>query len=128
MFNVKIKKSHVFINLRSDVGRLPAKVPVPPTACAATTRTTSIISHQTLYAVHIAHIVHQCQHSYQLRPFILLPDHVLNLLGELPGDLILHLVHLPVHHLVTLVNHLAALVRHLANLVDQRTQQNGNHI
>ena len=29
MFNVKIKKSLVFINLRSDVGRLPAKVPVP---------------------------------------------------------------------------------------------------
>ena len=28
MFNVKIKKSLVFINLRSDVGRLPAKVPV----------------------------------------------------------------------------------------------------
>ena len=78
--------------------------------------------------MHIAHIVHQCQHSYQLRPFILLPEHVLDLLGELPGDLILRLVHLPVHHLVTLVNHLAALVRHLANLVDQRTQQNGNHI
>jgi len=55
-------------------------------------------------------------------------SHVLNLLGELPGDLILHLVYLPVHHLVTLVNHLAALVRHLANLVDQRTQHNGNHI
>ena len=78
--------------------------------------------------MHIAHIVHQCQHSCQLRPFILLPEHVLDLLGELPGDLILRLVHLPVHHLVTLVNHLAALVRHLANLVDQRTQQNGNHI
>ena len=75
------------------------------------------------------HIVHSylCQHSYQLRPFTLLPDHVLDLLSELPGDLILHLV-LPVHHLVTLFNHLAALVRHLANLVDQRTQQNGNHI
>ena len=58
--------------------------------------------------MHVVHIVHQCQHSYQLRPFILLP-----------GDLIVHLVHLPVYHLVTLVNHLAALVRHLANLVDQ---------
>ena len=78
--------------------------------------------------MHVVHIVHQCQHSCQLRPFILLPEHVLDLLGELPGDLILRLVHLPVHHLVTLVNHLAALVRHLANLVDQRTQQNGNHI
>ena len=78
--------------------------------------------------MHIAHIVHQCQHSCQLRPFILLPDHVLDLLGELPGDLILHLVHLLGHHLVTLVNHLAALVRHLAKLVDQWTQQNGNHI
>ena len=75
------------------------------------------------------HIVHSylCQHSYQLRPFTLHPDYVVDLLSELPGDLILHLV-LPVHHLVTLVNHLAALVRHLANLVDQRTQQNGNHI
>ena len=78
--------------------------------------------------MHIAHIVHQCQPSCQLQPFILLPEHVLDLLGELPGDLILRLVHLPVHHLVTLVNHLEALVRHLANLVDQRTQQNGNHI
>ena len=33
-----------------------------------------------------------------------------DLLGELPGDLTLHLVHVPVHHLVTLVNHLATLV------------------
>ena len=88
----------------------------------------AIIFQQTLCAVHIVHIVHQCQHSYQIQPFILLLDHVLNLLGKLTGDLILHLVYLPVHHLVTLVNHLAALVRHLANLVDQRTQQNGNHI
>ena len=48
-------------------------------------------------------------------------DHVLDLIGELPDDLILHLVHLPVHHLVTLVNHLAALVRHLANIMDQQT-------
>ena len=61
--------------------------------------------------MHIAHIVHQCQHSCQLRPFILLPEHVLDLLSELPGDLILRLVLLPVHHLVTLVNHLAALVK-----------------
>ena len=30
-----------------------------PTACAATTWTTSITSHQTLYAVYIAHIVHR---------------------------------------------------------------------
>ena len=78
--------------------------------------------------MHIAHIVHQCQHSYQLRPFILLPEHVLDLIGELLGDLILHLVHLPVHHLVTLVNHLATLVAPLATLVDQQTEQTGNHI
>ena len=74
------------------------------------------------------HILHQCLHSYQLRSFILLNDHILDLIGELPGDLILHLVHLLGHHLVTLVNHLAALVRRLAKRVDQRTQQNGNHI
>ena len=30
--------------------------------------------------------------------YILLPDHVFDLLGELPGHLVLHLVHLPVHH------------------------------
>ena len=75
------------------------------------------------------HIVHSylCQHSYQLRPFTLHPDHVLDLLSELPGDLILHLV-LPVHHLVTLVNHLATLVGQLATQVDQQTQENGYHI
>ena len=78
--------------------------------------------------MHIAHIVHQCQHSCQLRPFILLPDHVLDLLGELPGDLILHLVHLLGHHLVTLVNHLATLGGQLATQVDQQTQENGYHI
>ena len=33
-----------------------------------------------------------------------------DLLGELPGDLTLHLVHVPVQHMVTLVNHLATLV------------------
>ena len=68
------------------------------------------------------HIVHSylCQHSYQLRPFTLLPDHVLDLLSKLPGDLILHLV-LPVHHLVTLVNHLATLVGQFATQVDQQT-------
>ena len=76
------------------------------------------------------HIVHSylCQHSYQLRPFTLHPDHVLDLLSELPGDLILHLVHLPVHHLVTLVNHLATLVGQLVTQVDQQTQENGYHL
>ena len=64
---------------------------------------------------------------YQLRPFTLLPDHVLDLLSELPGDLILHLV-LPVHHLVTLVNHLATLVGQLVTQVDQQTQENGYHL
>ena len=29
-----------------------------------------------------------------MKPFILLPDYVLDLLGELPGNLVLHLVHL----------------------------------
>ena len=52
----------------------------------------------------------QRQHSHQLRPFILLPYHV----TDLPGDLILHLVHLPLHHLVTLVGNLATPVSHLA--------------
>ena len=33
--------------------------------------------------------MHQCQHSDQLRPFILLLDHVPDLLSELPGDLVL---------------------------------------
>ena len=108
MFNVKIKKSLVFINLRSDVGRLPAKVPVqllvlPPPE-----------QHQSpptkLYMQCILHTL--CT----------------NVSTTTSSDLIVHLVHLPVYHLVTLVNHLAALVRHLAHLVDQRTQQNGNHI
>ena len=36
--------------------------------------------------------MHQRHHSQMLRPFILLPDHVLGLLG----DFILHLVHLKV--------------------------------
>ena len=62
--------------------------------------------------------MHQCQHSDQLRPFILLLDHVPDLLSELPGDLVLKLVYLPVHHLVTQVNHLATLVGHLATLMD----------
>ena len=56
----------------------------------------SITSLQTLCAVHIMHILHQCLHSYQLRSFILLNDHILDLIGELTGDLILQLVHLPV--------------------------------
>ena len=75
------------------------------------------------------YIVHSylCQHSYQLRPFTLLPDHVLDLLSELPGDLILHLV-LPVHHLVTLVNHMVTLVVQLLTQVDQQTYENGYHI
>ena len=103
---------------------LVAFLPESPSNCLCRNH----LSHQTLYAVHIAHIVHQCQHSYQLRPFILLPDHVLNLLGELPGDLILPLVYLPVRHLVTLVNHLATLGGQLATQVDQQTQENGNHI
>ena len=40
--------------------------------------------------------LHQRQHSHQLRPLILVPDHgdhVPDLLGDLHGDLILHLVH-----------------------------------
>ena len=94
-------------------------LPESPSNCLCSHHLNNInpLPPNSIYAVHIAHIVHQCQHSYQLRPFILLP-----------GDLIVHLVHLPVYHLVTLVNHLAALVRHLANQVDQRTQQNGPHI
>ena len=47
------------------------------------------------------------------------------------GDLVLHLVHLPVHHLATLVRHLATLVDEqqiptewLATLVDQHTPRN----
>ena len=78
--------------------------------------------------MHIVHSLHLCQHSYQLRPFTLLPDYVLDLLSELPGDLILHLVHLPIHHLVTLDNHLATLVGRLATQVDQQKQENGYHI
>ena len=41
-------------------------------------------------------------------------DIVHHLLGDLPGDLILHLVQLPAHHLATLVKHLGNLVGHMA--------------
>ena len=75
---------------------------------------------------------HQRQDSHQLRPFILLPDYV----TDLPDDLILHLVHLPLHHLGTLVGHLVTLVGNLATPVSHlatdptlwsnRHQQDGN--
>ena len=48
--------------------------------------------------------MHQRQHSHRLQPLIILPDNVLDLLGELPSDLVLHLVHLPNHNLATLVD------------------------
>ena len=38
----------------------------------------------------------------QSAPTLILPDHVILLLGNLPGDNIFHLVHLPVLHLVQL--------------------------
>ena len=121
-------KSRLFL---STLGlMLVAFLPESPSNCLCRHHLNNInhLPPNSICSVYCAYCAPQCQHSCQLRPFILLPEHVLDLLGELPGDLILRLVHLPVHHLVTLVNHLAALVRHLANLVDQRTQQNGNHI
>ena len=54
--------------------------------------------------------MHQGQHIHH--PFIQLPNHVPDLLS----DLVLHLVHLHVHHLATLLCHMAT----------QADQQNGN--
>ena len=42
----------------------------------------------------------------QSAPTLILPDHVILLLGNLPGDNVLHLVHLPVLHLVQLLYNL----------------------
>ena len=44
----------------------------------------------------------------QSAPTLILPDHVILLLGNLPGDKVLHLVHLPVLHLVQLLYNLTS--------------------
>ena len=46
-----------------------------------------------------------CLYSNQLQ-LLFSPDHVILLLGNLPGDKVLHLVHLPVLHLVQLLYNL----------------------
>ena len=96
-------KVECFINRRSDFGTPLARVPVQILVLSQPEQ----LYVQCILCTNISTVT-----------FILLPDHVLGLLGELPGDLILHLMYLPIHHLVTLVIHLATQVGHLATLVD----------
>jgi len=52
----------------------------------------------------------------QSAPTLILPDHVILLLGNLPGDNVLHLVHLPVLHLLHLLfHHHLIIIQHLPN-------------